>query len=213
MGKIASLLSGEEDTQTPLQHRLAVLGKYLGIAALIACAVIFLVGLTEGIPIMEIFMISVSLAVSAIPEGLPAIVTVVLAIGVQRMVKRNAIIRKLPAVETLGSATVICSDKTGTLTQNKMTLVKAFSAASSVTEEISGDNSSDMKDLLLHATLCSDGRVVIEDGEEKHIGDPTETSIVLAAMRNGIQKDEIEKKYPRLAEIPFDSERKMIDNY
>ncbi|MDD3682232.1 MAG: cation-translocating P-type ATPase, partial [Mesotoga sp.] len=210
MGKIAGLLSGEEDTQTPLQHRLAVLGKYLGIAALIACAVIFLVGLIEGIPIMEIFMISVSLAVSAIPEGLPAIVTVVLAIGVQRMVKRNAIIRKLPAVETLGSATVICSDKTGTLTQNKMTLVKAFSAASSVTEDISGDNSSEMRDLLLYATLCSDGRVVIEDGEEKHIGDPTETSIVLAAMRNGILKDEIEKKYPRLAEIPFDSERKMM---
>jgi Ca2+-transporting ATPase len=210
MGKIAGLLSGEEDTQTPLQHRLAVLGKYLGIAALIACAVIFLVGLIEGIPIMEIFMISVSLAVSAIPEGLPAIVTVVLAIGVQRMVKRNAIIRKLPAVETLGSATVICSDKTGTLTQNKMTLVKAFSASSSVTEEISDDNSSDIKDLLLYATLCSDARVVIEDGEEKHIGDPTETSIVLAAMRNGILKDEIEKKYPRLAEIPFDSERKMM---
>ncbi|RAM59798.1 ATPase [Mesotoga sp. SC_4PWA21] len=210
MGKIAGLLSGEEDTQTPLQNRLAVLGKYLGIAALIACAVIFLVGLIEGIPIMEIFMISVSLAVSAIPEGLPAIVTVVLAIGVQRMVKRNAIIRKLPAVETLGSATVICSDKTGTLTQNKMTLVKAFSASSSVTEEISDDNSSDIRDLLLYATLCSDGRVVIEDGEEKHIGDPTETSIVLAAMRNGILKDEIEKKYPRLAEIPFDSERKMM---
>nr|WP_258001924.1 calcium-translocating P-type ATPase, PMCA-type [Mesotoga sp. Brook.08.YT.4.2.5.1] len=210
MGKIAGLLSGEEDTQTPLQHRLAALGKYLGIAALIACGVIFLVGLIEGIPIMEIFMISVSLAVSAIPEGLPAIVTVVLAIGVQRMVKRNAIIRKLPAVETLGSATVICSDKTGTLTQNKMTLVKAFSASSSVTEEISDDNSSDIKDLLLYATLCSDGRVVIEDGEEKHIGDPTETSIVLAAMRNGILKDEIEKKYPRLAEIPFDSERKMM---
>ena len=210
MGKIAGLLSGEEDTQTPLQHRLAALGKYLGIAALIACGVIFLVGLIEGIPIMEIFMISVSLAVSAIPEGLPAIVTVVLAIGVQRMVKRNAIIRKLPAVETLGSATVICSDKTGTLTQNKMTLVKAFSASSSVTEEISDDNSSEIRDLLLYATLCSDGRVVIEDGEEKHIGDPTETSIVLAAMRNGILKDEIEKKYPRLAEIPFDSERKMM---
>ncbi|PXF33881.1 ATPase [Mesotoga sp. SC_NapDC2] len=210
MGKIAGLLSGEEDTQTPLQHRLSVLGKYLGIAALIACAVIFLVGLIEGIPIMEIFMISVSLAVSAIPEGLPAIVTVVLAIGVQRMVKRNAIIRKLPAVETLGSATVICSDKTGTLTQNKMTLVKAFSASSSVTEEISDDNSSEIRDLLLYATLCSDGRVVIEDGEEKHIGDPTETSIVLAAMRNGILKDEIEKKCPRLAEIPFDSERKMM---
>ena len=126
MGKIAGLLSGEEETQTPLQKKLASLGKILGFVALGACAIIFVVGLLNGIDVLEIFMTSVSLAVSAIPEGLPAIVTIVLSIGVQRMVKKNAIIRRLPAVETLGSASVICSDKTGTLTQNRMTLQKAY---------------------------------------------------------------------------------------
>ena len=126
MGKIANLLENEDEGQTPLQKKLAQLGKYLGIMALAACAIIFVVGLLNGIAVMEIFMTAVSLAVSAIPEGLPAIVTVVLSIGVQRMVKKNAIIRRLPAVETLGSASIICSDKTGTLTQNRMTLVKAY---------------------------------------------------------------------------------------
>ena len=126
MGKIAGLLEGEEEGQTPLQQKLAQLGKYLGFVALAACAVIFVVGLVNGINVLEIFMTAVSLAVSAIPEGLPAIVTIVLAIGVQRMVKKNALIRRLPAVETLGSASVICSDKTGTLTQNRMTLVKLW---------------------------------------------------------------------------------------
>ena len=126
MGKIANLLDSEEDGQTPLQKKLAQLGKYLGVLAIAACAIIFVVGMANGIPAMEIFMTAVSLAVSAIPEGLPAIVTIVLSIGVQRMVKKNAIIRRLPAVETLGGASVICSDKTGTLTQNRMTLVKAY---------------------------------------------------------------------------------------
>ena len=126
MGKIANLLDNEEEGQTPLQQKLAQLGKYLGIVALVACAIIFVVGLINGIPVLEIFMTAVSLAVSAIPEGLPAIVTIVLSIGVQRMVKKNALIRKLPAVETLGGASVICSDKTGTLTQNRMTLTKAY---------------------------------------------------------------------------------------
>ena len=126
MGKIANLLDNEEEGQTPLQKKLAQLGKYLGVLALAACAIIFVVGIANGIPALEIFMTAVSLAVSAIPEGLPAIVTIVLSIGVQRMVKKNAIIRRLPAVETLGGASVICSDKTGTLTQNRMTLVKAY---------------------------------------------------------------------------------------
>lgn len=210
MGKIANLLEGEKDTQTPLQKKLSQLGKYLGILALAACAVIFIVGLINGIPIMGIFMTSVSLAVSAIPEGLPAIVTIVLSIGVQRMVKRNALIRNLPAVETLGSASVICSDKTGTLTQNRMTLVKAYIDGDENEREIENDTSDKLKDLLMLGTLCCDGSVVFEGDEEKHIGDPTETAIVLAAYSNGMPKEELNKKYPRLAEIPFDSDRKLM---
>lgn len=210
MGKIANLLADEPDGQTPLQQKLAALGKYLGIAALGACAVIFVIGLIDGMHVMEIFMTSVSLAVSAIPEGLPAIVTIVLAIGVQRMVRRNAIIRRLPAVETLGSASVICSDKTGTLTQNRMTLTKAFSAGAGILEDIGGDNSPAVKSLLFYATLCCDGRVVFENGKEQHIGDPTETAIVLAAHKNGMPKNELDEQYRRLAELPFDSERKLM---
>ena len=209
MGKIANLLDGETETQTPLQRKLADLGKILGIVALAACGIIFVVGLINEIPPLEIFMTSISLAVSAIPEGLPAIVTIVLSIGVQRMVKRNALIRRLPAVETLGGASVICSDKTGTLTQNRMTLVRAY-VDGSEPEQISLENSEAVRRLLLYGTLCSDGTVVFEGDEEKHIGDPTETAIVLAAHKNGILKDEINKSYPRLAEIPFDSDRKLM---
>ncbi len=210
MGKIANLLDGEEETKTPLQEKLAQLGKYLGILALGACAIIFVIGVLNDIPILEIFMTAVSLAVSAIPEGLPAIVTIVLSIGVQRMVKRNAIIRKLPAVETLGSASIICSDKTGTLTQNRMTLVKAY-LDNGVKEDITADNSEEMRKLLTYGALCCDGSVTFgEDGKEIHIGDPTETAIVFAAHRNGIEKDALAAKYPRLAEIPFDSDRKLM---
>ncbi|MBE7086042.1 MAG: calcium-translocating P-type ATPase, PMCA-type [Clostridiales bacterium] len=209
MGKIANLLAGEAEVQTPLQEKLAKLGKNLGFLALAACAIIFVVGLIDNMDPMDIFMTAVSLAVSAIPEGLPAIVTIVLSIGVQRMVKKNAIIRKLPAVETLGSASIICSDKTGTLTMNRMTLVKAYVEGKGV-EEITTDNSEETKKILTYGTLCCDGSVVFNDGKETHIGDPTETAIVLAAHRNGMPKDDLNKKFPRLGELPFDSDRKLM---
>ena len=210
MGMIANLLESEEDGQTPLQQKLAQLGKYLGIMALCACGIIFVVGLVNGIPALEIFMTAVSLAVSAIPEGLPAIVTIVLSIGVQRMVKKNAIIRRLPAVETLGSASVICSDKTGTLTQNRMTLVKAWLDGTGETEDITDHNTPAVKKLLQYGALCCDGSVVFTDEGEQHIGDPTETAIVLAAHKNGMPKDALNQVFPRLAELPFDSDRKLM---
>lgn len=211
MGKIAGMLEGEDSTQTPLQKKLAQLGKYLGILALIACAIIFIVGILSGINVLEIFMTAVSLAVSAIPEGLPAIVTIVLAIGVQRMVKKNALIRRLPAVETLGSASIICSDKTGTLTQNRMTLKKVWINDSDNLEEISSENSKAAKQLLCYGTLCCNGSVIFKpDGKEQHIGDPTETSIIVAAYKNGMEQEQLNKAYPRLAEIPFDSDRKLM---
>ncbi len=209
MGKIANLLENEEEGQTPLQKKLAQLGKYLGILAIAACAIIFIVGIINGIPVMEIFMTAVSLAVSAIPEGLPAIVTIVLSIGVQRMVKKNAIIRRLPAVETLGSASIICSDKTGTLTQNRMTLIEAYRDGGA-TEKISTQNSEGIRQLLRYATLCCDGSVVFQGNEPQHIGDPTETAIILAAHQNGMTQEMLSQKYPRLAEIPFDSDRKLM---
>ena len=210
MGKIANLLANEEEEQTPLQRKLARLGKYLGIVALVACAIIFVVGILNDVGVIEMFMTAVSLAVSAIPEGLPAIVTIVLSIGVQRMVKKNAIIRRLPAVETLGSASIICSDKTGTLTMNRMTLVEAYVDNEKEVEQINDSNSNKVKKLLKYATLCCDGSVVVEKTREKHIGDPTETAIVSAALKNGFAKDELNAKYPREATIPFDSDRKLM---
>lgn len=196
LGKIAGMLSDQEDVKTPLGLWLTRLGKYLGIIALAACAVIFCVGLSAKLPAMEIFMTSVSLAVSAIPEGLSAIVTVILALGVRRMAERGAIIRSLPAVETLGGASVICSDKTGTLTQNRMTLADIYS--------------DDAYLLLKYASLCCNGAIEVTSGEVKHIGDPTETAIIYAAYKQGMEKSTLEEKYPRLAEIPFDSDRKLM---
>lgn len=210
MGKIAGLLDGESDGQTPLQRKLAQLGKYLGIVALAACTIIFVVGLVNDLDPLHMFMTAVSLAVSAIPEGLPAIVTIVLSIGVQRMVKRGALIRRLPAVETLGGASVICSDKTGTLTQNRMTLTKAYVDGAADVELVSTENSEEIRKLLTYGTLCCDGSVVFHGDTEQHIGDPTETAIVLAAHKNKLEKDELNKLYPRLAEIPFDSDRKLM---
>lgn len=210
MGKIAALLDNQNLTKTPLQKKLAQLGKHLGVLALVACAIIFVIGITNGIPVMEIFMTSVSLAVSAIPEGLPAIVTIVLSIGVQRMVKKNAIIRRLPAVETLGSASVICSDKTGTLTQNRMTLTKVYLDETRILEDINTQNSQAVRQLLLYGTLCCNGSVVFSGGREQHIGDPTETAIIKAAYKNGLKKEELSEQYPRIAEIPFDSDRRLM---
>jgi Ca2+-transporting ATPase len=214
VGKIANMLQHTEETKTPMSLRLEQLGKILGIAALIICAVIFLVGVLYGNSVLSMFMTAVSLAVAAIPEGLPAVSTVVLAMGVQRMVKRNAIIRTLPSVETLGSATVICSDKTGTLTQNKMTVVEAYvnhkrdliNRAAPSTKLNEEENR-----LLSISVLCADARYRInEDGKYEFTGDPTETALLDFGILYGMYKDEAEKSYPRIAEIPFDSKRKRM---
>ncbi len=210
MGKIATLLQGEGDSQTPLQQKLAQLGKYLGFLAIGVCAIIFLVGFINGNDIMNLFMTAISLAVSAIPEGLPAIVTIVLSIGVTRLAKKNAIIRRLPAVETLGGASIICSDKTGTLTQNRMTLVRAYLDDGDITEEINEQNSESIRKLLTYGTLCCDGAISVEGDKVTHMGDPTETAIIYASYKNGFLQSELNEKYKRIAEIPFDSDRKLM---
>lgn len=209
MGKIASMLENEEETATPLQNRLAHLGKTLGFLALGICVIIFIVGLIYRLPVLDMFMTAISLAVAAIPEGLPAIVTIVLAIGVQRMVAKNAIIRRLPAVETLGSASVICSDKTGTLTQNRMTLTRLF-CGGHVIDDLDSPLSEGALALIRLATLCTDGTVQVKDGKEVHIGDPTETAIVACALHQGLDKADLMIQHPRLGEIPFDSDRKLM---
>ncbi len=214
VGRIADMIQQTEDTGTPMGHRLEKLGKVLGTAALIICGVIFLVGILYGNSVLSMFMTAVSLAVAAIPEGLPAVSTVVLAIGVQRMVRRNAIIRTLPSVETLGSATVICSDKTGTLTQNKMTVVEAYvNHRKDVINRVAPASflNDEENRLLSISVLCADARTRIsEDGKFEFTGDPTETALLDFGILYGMHKDEIDKKYPRIAEIPFDSERKRM---
>lgn len=213
VGKIANLLQNTVDTETPMKRQLEHLGKVLGIAALVICGVIFLVGILYGNSVIHMFMTAVSLAVAAIPEGLPAISTVVLAIGVQRLVKRNAIIRTLPSVETLGSATVICSDKTGTLTQNKMTVVEAYANHKTVSFRDGAEVklNSEQHDLLTIAVLCADAHLrILENGQHETTGDPTETALISIGLNFNLNKDELELKYPRVAEIPFDSERKRM---
>lgn len=211
IGKIAAMIQSEEGTKTPLQKRMEVLGKTLGIAALAVCAVIFIVGVLYGKELFEMFLTAVSLAVAAIPEGLPAIVTIVLAIGVQRMSRRNAIIRKLPSVETLGSATVICSDKTGTLTQNKMSVEKVYFGGrlldASELKEAGGEA---WKLLVCAGTLCNDSYIRVEDGKATVIGDPTENALVELGMRVDLYKDALEQELPRVDEVPFDSARKLM---
>ena len=205
VGKIADIINTAEDQGTPLQQKLNKLGKTLGIVALAICAVIFVVGLLYGKEPIHMFMTAVSLAVAAIPEGLPAVFTIVLAIGVQRMVKRNAIVKKLPAVETLGSASVICSDKTGTLTQNKMTVEKVFCDGNLVNLEESADMI-DIKKLVYASMLCNDTKISEDD---KLTGDPTETALVDMAFKLDFDPS-VYGMFPRVAEIPFDSDRKLM---
>lgn len=205
VGKIADIINTAEDQGTPLQQKLDKLGKTLGIVALAICAVIFVIGLLYGKEPIHMFMTAVSLAVAAIPEGLPAVFTIVLAIGVQRMVKRNAIVKKLPAVETLGSASVICSDKTGTLTQNKMTVEKVFCDGNLVNLEESADMI-DIKKLVYASMLCNDTKISEDD---KLTGDPTETALVDMAFKLDFDPS-VYGMFPRVAEIPFDSDRKLM---
>lgn len=212
VGKIAKMLDDVDDSETPLKRRLEALGKTLGIAALVICALIFAVGFfVYKRDWIEMFMTAVSLAVAAIPEGLPAISTIVLSIGVQRMVKRNAIIRTLPSVETLGSATVICSDKTGTLTQNRMTVEKIFCDNKVFGTEYKEKDGNEQYKLLLNCMiLCNDTKLK-KDGE-KYIttGDPTETALVDLGLKSNVVKDDLDNEYKRVEEIPFDSERKLM---
>ncbi|NLX86400.1 MAG: calcium-translocating P-type ATPase, SERCA-type [Clostridiales bacterium] len=213
VGKIAKMIQSAEEVETPLKKKLQALGKVLGIAALAICAVIFIVGVAYGKEIFEMFLTSVSLAVAAIPEGLPAIATIVLAIGVQRMVKRNAIVRRLPSVETLGSATVICSDKTGTLTLNKMTVERLFynSRVYSANKDIEPlDSGEHLRLLVTTGVLCNDSKLKETDEGIIALGDPTETALVDLGLKVGINKEQLEAGQPRVDEVPFDSKRKLM---
>lgn len=208
VGKIAGIINDTVKSETPLQTKLNKLGKTLGLAALVICAVIFVIGLLYGKQPIDMFMTAVSLAVAAIPEGLAAVSTIVLAIGVQRMVKRHAIVKKLPAVETLGSATVICSDKTGTLTQNKMTVKKIFYDGKlvNISDIKEDDIKDDLEKLVYISMLCNDTKV----GEKNELtGDPTETALVDMGFTLDFRPDLFER-FPRVEELPFDSDRKLM---
>ena len=208
VGKIAGMINEVKDTATPLQQKLNKLGKTLGIAAIAICIVIFLIGLLYGKDPIDMFMTAVSLAVAAIPEGLAAVSTIVLAIGVQRMVKKHAIVKKLPAVETLGSTTVICSDKTGTLTQNKMTVKKVFFNNELVNlDEINTNEINPELEKLVHISIfCNDTKVA---KDKTLTGDPTETALVDMSFNLDFEPSILEK-FPRVKELPFDSERKLM---
>lgn len=211
VGKIASLIQSVPDTKTPMQEKLDKLGKFLGIAALIICALIFIVGVIHGREILDMFMIAVSLAAAAIPEGLPAVSTIVLAVGVQRLVKKNAIVRTLPSVETLGSTTVICSDKTGTLTQNKMTVTELFvNNKTAVVKDLKMSLPEEMQALFQIAIMANDAKLSKIDDVWKTTGDPTETALIDLGLKFDMEKNIMEDELPRIAEIPFDSERKMM---
>ncbi|WP_347550401.1 calcium-translocating P-type ATPase, SERCA-type [Pseudalkalibacillus hwajinpoensis] len=226
MGKIAHLIQSADTMETPLQHRLEQLGKILIAAALLLTAMVVVLGIIQGRDVYSMFLAGVSLAVAAIPEGLPAIVTIALAIGMQKMSNRKAIVRKLPSVETLGCATVICSDKTGTLTQNKMMVTKLW--AGGETWDVTGsgyspygdffkgktrvysDEERSLKQLLTFGLLCSNASVVERNGEYLLDGDPTEGALVAAAMKAGLTNEIREEEFTIIQEFPFDSNRKMM---
>ncbi|MEW6663494.1 MAG: cation-translocating P-type ATPase [Bacillota bacterium] len=231
IGQIATMLQEAPQEPTPLQKRLGELGKMLGMAALAIVIMVFFTGLWRGEPLVTMFMTSVSLAVAAVPEGLPTVVTIVLALGVQRMSKRNAVIRKLPAVETLGTATVICSDKTGTLTKNEMTVVKAYVGgqtyalsgigyqpegvitAAEGTAPIIPKEGSLLSLFFQGGMSANDARLDEIDGNFRIIGDPTEGALLVAAAKAGFHQEELNEDFPRIAEIPFDSARKMMTTF
>lgn len=230
IGKIAEMIQAVEEEDTPLQKKLAEFGKYLGIILLFVCAIVFVLGLLRGEPLIEMFMTAVSLAVAAIPEGLPAVVTIVLALGMQRMVKQNAIVKKLHAVESLGSTTVICSDKTGTLTQNQMTATKIYNGGHIYDlsgegycpegecklegQKVNIDKDKGISQLLKISALCND--CILEKDEDNNwriLGDPTEGALVVAAAKMGLTRERLTSTYPRLQEIPFDSKRKLMTTF
>ncbi|MDK0871194.1 calcium-transporting P-type ATPase, PMR1-type [Clostridium perfringens] len=206
IGKIAKMIEQEENDETPLQKKLSELGKILGFLAVGICILIFIISFFQGRDLLEMFLTSISLAVAAIPEGLPAIVAIVLALGVQRMVKKNAIIRKLPAVETLGSVSIICSDKTGTLTQNKMTVTTVYTNDSYIKESEFNLNDNESKLLVDCMVLCNDATY----SEKSQTGDPTEIALLESTFKLNILKEKLEKEFKRIDEIPFDSDRKLM---
>ena len=212
VGQIAQMIMTDESPETPLQKKLGEVGKKLGLIALAICFAIFIIGLLKKISPIEMFMTSVGLAVAAIPEGLPAIVTIMLSIGVTKMAKKNAIIRKLPAVETLGSSTVICSDKTGTLTQNKMEVVELRDTFGNMNFQRGHVTSQqETRKLMLQlASMCTDVNVQYENGAYEAIGEPTEVAIVNALLKIHENKDNLYREMERINEIPFDSTRKLM---
>ena len=219
LGKIAEALTSQKAEITPLQKKLNEISKVLSISVLVIALVMFVIGLLQGNPIIDVFMLAVSLAVAAIPEGLSAVITITLAMGVQKMAKEKSIVRKLSAVEALGSTEVICSDKTGTLTQNKMTLRKMYIDnklldLDNINEKKdlidNGIDSLDLEKLIYNITLCNDTSYGEDSGNKILIGDPTETCLVDFSSKIGYDKEELEKKYSRIDELPFDSTRKMM---
>lgn len=229
IGKIATMIQSIDEESTPLQKKLNHLGKILGITVILVCIAVFGIGMIQGRDLLEMFMIAISLAVAAIPEGLPAIVTIVLAIGMNKMVERNAIVKKLLAVETLGATSVICTDKTGTLTQNEMTVVKLYTNDRVVdvegrgyepegkflvdSNEIKVEELKGLNLLLTISALVNDAKLEEKDDQFKILGDPTEGALLTLSEKGGIRSKTINGKYPRVKEIPFDSDRKMMTTF